>query len=637
MRNFIIIISIAFPFLLNAEESIVGWGNNKNGNISPIILENKSIVDFDTGPFSTCFITEGGETKCFGCEYPLHDYGQCNTDKIPSNWELQFGGMRTSNKALHTVTSSFAASCGINSDGEVECWGCNPPRQNFQCDISEKAKKSKALIPENPLTGLRTLDASEFHTCVVLEDGSVECWGCESPDDYGQCDSQDSDAIALSTGLKHSCLLTKEHNFICWGSNAHNAIEYPKNNKEIKDLDSAFGYNAAIEKDGDLLIWGNKAPISCLDGKSNDCLDTTKKYKTVSASNDYLCLLDISNNIKCHRTKNKKLQSIKERTIPDVRINQNVKSIVADSGVTAALLNTSEIGHLLDNLPSPRSFKDMFTYLQQRKSELPSEKYIKTEGDFVNHIGMRFKTIPEGSFYKGVCSGFWSCLFTGHDASPYELEHETPIQKVNLNYQYQIGVFEVTIGEFKNFLSDNHNNLNDYEDVLYSSDHYPIANISWYDAKEFVKWLNHTKPETDTATYRLPTESEWEYAARAGTKTVYWQGNSIKGKNVTNCLDCIQTKSPGPMPVGSFPANPWGLHDMLGNVDEWVEDCMSYEGYKNTPTDGSSYEGGICEDRIAKGGSWEYTSEALRIAWRDWYPPDSHTLEQGFRVVRELP
>ena len=159
----------------------------------------------------------------------------------------------------------------------------------------------------------------------------------------------------------------------------------------------------------------------------------------------------------------------------------------------------------------------------------------------------------------------------------------------------------------------------------------PAINVSWHDAQAYVSWLSS---ETG-ARYRLPSESEWEYAARAGTETAYSWGNDI-GRNRANCRGCgSRWDGDGTTPVGSFDANGWGLHDMHGNVVEWVQDCW-HESYDGAPLDSSAWESGDCSRRVLRGGSWFNFPRALRVAHRLRGSTEGSTIIIGFRVARAL-
>jgi formylglycine-generating enzyme required for sulfatase activity len=160
----------------------------------------------------------------------------------------------------------------------------------------------------------------------------------------------------------------------------------------------------------------------------------------------------------------------------------------------------------------------------------------------------------------------------------------------------------------------------------------PVINISWDDAKEYVAWLSSTTGKS----YRLLTEAEREYAARAGTTTAYPWGDTI-GKGNANCLGCGgEWDGKQTAPVGSFAPNGFGLYDMSGNVWEWIEDC-SPPSYAGAPTDGSAWPAPAdCSVRVRRGGSWDDVPRNLRSASRIWLPTDIRYYNVGFRVARTL-
>ena len=154
--------------------------------------------------------------------------------------------------------------------------------------------------------------------------------------------------------------------------------------------------------------------------------------------------------------------------------------------------------------------------------------------------------------------------------------------------------------------------------------------MSWQDTRSYVKWLSD-KTEKN---YRLLSEAEWEYAARAGTTTRYWWGDDI-GRNNANCRGCgSEWDNSQTAPVGKFPANAFGLHEVHGNVWEWVEDVL-HEDYTGAPDDGSAWtEGGDQGRRVLRGGSWGYDPRFLRSAYRFRFDPDYRRYLIGFRVAR---
>ncbi len=157
----------------------------------------------------------------------------------------------------------------------------------------------------------------------------------------------------------------------------------------------------------------------------------------------------------------------------------------------------------------------------------------------------------------------------------------------------------------------------------------PVINVSWNDAQDYVKWLKE-KTKKD---YRLLTEAEWEYVARAGSTTAYWWGDAV-GRGNANCDGCgSQWDGKQAAPVGRFAANPFGLYDTAGNVWEWVEDC--YHGsYDGAPKDGSAWKNGNDCQRVLRGGSWNDGPGCVRSANRIRVGPDNRINYVGFRVAR---
>jgi len=226
--------------------------------------------------------------------------------------------------------------------------------------------------------------------------------------------------------------------------------------------------------------------------------------------------------------------------------------------------------------------------------------------------------IPAGKFMMGSTDG------DSDEKPPHEIHIDKPIA---------VGRYEITFDEWEGCVKDGGcvKNKTPNDDGLGRGRH-PVINVSWMDAREYVDWLSRKTGKT----YRLLSEAEWEYAARAGTTTKYAFGDTLNAK---------QAKFSGgkqgigeTAEVGSFPPNNWGLYDMHGNVWEWVEDCYS-PSYADTPTDGSA-RAGVPEclgaARVLRGGSWDYGPEDLRSALRYHLPPIYRVNEIGFRVAREL-
>jgi formylglycine-generating enzyme required for sulfatase activity/class 3 adenylate cyclase len=200
---------------------------------------------------------------------------------------------------------------------------------------------------------------------------------------------------------------------------------------------------------------------------------------------------------------------------------------------------------------------------------------------------------------------------------------EAPIHQVAVR-AFAIGRFAVTVGEWKQCVAAK---ACAYQPT--GGDDLPVYNVSWADAQQYVAWLSQATQRP----YRLPSEAEWEYAARGGTSTKYYWGNQLISR-IANCKGCGEPyDSQQPVKVGSFAPNPFGLHDMAGGVDQWVADCW-HKNYSGAPRDGSSWEAQNCRERVLRGGSWKNDPATVRPAARNFYDPNVRYPSHGFRVAR---
>ena len=230
--------------------------------------------------------------------------------------------------------------------------------------------------------------------------------------------------------------------------------------------------------------------------------------------------------------------------------------------------------------------------------------------------------VPAGSFLMG-----------SPDFDRLAQRDERPAHRVTIGEPFAVGVHEVTFAQWDAcYRAGGCSHRAD--DQGWGRGGRPVVDVSWDDAQAYVRWLSR---ETGRA-YRLPSEAEWEYAARAGTTTRYWWGDTF-GSNRANCDRCGSAwDDRQTAPVGSFSPNAFGLHDVHGNVWERVQDCRN-DDYVGAPSDGSAWEAGDCGGRGVRGGGWKSVPLVMRTANRGWVsPPDSRLIdaETGFRVVRSL-
>jgi formylglycine-generating enzyme required for sulfatase activity len=252
--------------------------------------------------------------------------------------------------------------------------------------------------------------------------------------------------------------------------------------------------------------------------------------------------------------------------------------------------------------------KEEHDRLQQLREEesLRRQKEQEKQKTFTNSIGMKFVLIPAGEFMMGS----------------NEYDSEKPVHNVTISKPFYLGVYPVTQREWKAVIGDNPSG--------FKGDDLPVENISWHDVQEFIKKLNE-KENIDK--YRLPSEAEWEYAARAGTTTRYSFGDDES--KIGEYAWYWENSGNKTHPVGQKQSNPWGLYDMHGNVWEWVQDKY-HNGYDGAPIDGSAWEDGGGALRVARGGSWYGTARYCRSANRFDDAPGLRGSNLGFRLLQEL-
>ncbi|HEX7814738.1 SUMF1/EgtB/PvdO family nonheme iron enzyme [Dyella sp.] len=252
-------------------------------------------------------------------------------------------------------------------------------------------------------------------------------------------------------------------------------------------------------------------------------------------------------------------------------------------------------------------------------------------------------------------------------------DNETPQHDVTLAKGFAMARTDITVGQFREFVKasgyvpdsqklggasvydEGSGAMRDDSSASWQSDYagrnaddrLPVVNVSWNDAKAYADWLS----ERTGKKYRLPSESEFEYALRGGTTTKYWWGDgtpkskvenltgagdrSANGRRWSNAFSGYRDGFWGPAPVMSFAANPFGLFDINGNVSEWVQDCW-HDNYIRAPRDGSAWINPGCGTRVIRGGSWGSSPDQVRSAYRQGAGASVRSGRVGFRVVREL-
>ena len=263
--------------------------------------------------------------------------------------------------------------------------------------------------------------------------------------------------------------------------------------------------------------------------------------------------------------------------------------------------------------------------------------------------------IPAGKFMMGAAPGLV-------ERRPVE----EPYHAVAVARPFAIGRFEITRAQFAAFVReagyyrvepgcvywnlerkdwDNDPGRTWENPGFPQGDTHPAVCVPWQAAKAYVDWLNRKTGKP----YRLPSEAEWEYAARAGTETRWYWGDALaaacSNANLSdaaakaayahwNTFEC-NDRHPYTAPVGSFKPNAFGLHDMIGNAWEWTEDCYN-RGYQGAPADGRPWLEGMCEKRVARGTSWLTGPRFSRVTFRVDNLTDYRMVQMGFRVARDM-
>jgi formylglycine-generating enzyme required for sulfatase activity/serine/threonine protein kinase len=239
--------------------------------------------------------------------------------------------------------------------------------------------------------------------------------------------------------------------------------------------------------------------------------------------------------------------------------------------------------------------------------------------------------VPAGSFWQG-----------SDETNPLALKKETPKRMVTITQPFAISVFEITMAQWDLCVDEGGCSARPVDNG-WGRGQRPVIMVSWNDTQEFTAWLSSKTGQS----YRLPSESQWEYAARAGEESDWLGGRPVSLCQYANIAgsesgfrwqheECADGAAIQTLPVGSLQANAFGLHDVIGNVAEWTMDCMNLS-YLDAPADGSAWGRGICSSRMTRGGSWFTGTRDVRLPARFNLKNGDRNDFTGFRVVRTVP
>ena len=292
---------------------------------------------------------------------------------------------------------------------------------------------------------------------------------------------------------------------------------------------------------------------------------------------------------------------------------QLIEQIVEEQWVAfESALEAEDLDEAEDFLTMVRDLDPENAGLTEREQRLAESRQTVLEREFAGEM----VSIPGGTFRMGDLSGEGD-------------EDERPVHAVTVP-AFRMGKYEVTFAQWDACAADGGCGGYYPDDEGWGRGNRPVINVSWDDVQGFIDWLN----DKTGGNFRLPTEAEWEYAARAGTTTKYNWGNTI-GSNRANCEDCgSRWDNDRTARVGSFSANTWELHDMHGNVREWVQDCYN-DSYVGAPSDGRAWISGNCNERVYRGGSWYGYSKWVTSSSRYKNTLSTRHNNHGFRLAQK--
>lgn len=263
--------------------------------------------------------------------------------------------------------------------------------------------------------------------------------------------------------------------------------------------------------------------------------------------------------------------------------------------------------------------QDLETTIVLEEAIEPGEEITSPLVASIKSQGPDMISIPTGSFYMGNKDDVLAM----------------PVHKVTISKPFAISKFEITFADYEIFAQATQRPLPD--DNRWGRENRPVINVSFDDASAYAAWLSKTTGKK----YRLPTEAEWEYVARAETNTLFWWGDDVReAAGRANCRRGCNSKYSGlfgakTAPVGAYPANAFGVYDTAGNVAEWVQDCFA-DNYNLHPKNGQALLVKNCDSRVVRGGSARDNAERLASHIRDYHRSEIYDNHLGFRVVMEL-
>ena len=599
-------------FAINSKGELYGWGDNDGGELGDgTMIDRSSPTRIGTASDWAHVSTGDSHSLAINTKGELYAWG--------NNGSGRLGDGATTNRTTPTrigtasdwarVSAGDSHSLAINTKGELYAWGNNGSGELGDGTTTNRSSPTRI----GTASDWARVSAGGSHSLAINTKGELYAWGNNGSGRLGDGTTTNrttptrigtaSDWARVSAGDSHSLAINTKGELYAWGNNGSGELgdgtttnrTSPTRIGTASDwahISAGDSHSLAINTKGELYAWGNNGSGRLGDGTTTNRSSPTR----IGTASDWA----------------------------HVSAGGSHSLAITTKGHSYAWGNNNS-GELGDGTTTNRTSPIRMDY----DDEVPAtpvpyfHDVLKDGGK-----GPAMVVLPTGSFSMGSPT-----TETGRDSD------EGPVRTVTISKRIAMGKYEVTFADYDRFAKATKRKLPG--DQKWGRGTRPVINVSQADAKAYAVWLSAQTGKR----YRLPTEAEWEYAVRAGTTTRYSWGDSIAcsranyGRNAGGlCNTSADASLSKTVAVGSFAANPFGLHDMHGNVDEWVEDCY-LNTYTGAPTDGSARTtgcDGVAIGVVIRGGSWSIPPWDLRSAGRNFAVPSIGFQYYGFRVVQDL-
>jgi len=517
----------------------------------------------------TCGVLENGTVKCWG-------------------WD-KYGQTRAPSGAYRSVSAGGGHTCGVLESGAVKCWGHNG--YNVRSEV--------------PLGAYRSVSAGDSHACGVLESGTVKCWGKNGDWNYAPSGVYQS----VSAGSSHTCGVLESGTVKCWGNELDGRTHVPSG--VYRSVSAGDSHTCGVLESGTVKCWGKNG--------TGQTRVPPGAYRSVSAGGHHTCGVLESGTVKCWGWDKDGQTRAPSGVYRSVSAGYSHTCGVLESG-TVKCWGRDEDGQAT---PPPGI-------------RIAAGSNSMGGGDSAGgstSMDMKFVSIAAGSFMMGVSREL-------ADKMEGRVRYAGSDRRVSLSNSFLMATTEVTQGQWRAVMGSNPSHFSSCGADC------PVEQVTWYDAVKFANAMSKKEGlraayqiygksvrwDKSANGYRLPTEAEWEYAARGGQRHLYSGSNTVSEVGWLKKNSGSKTHK-----VASKRANAWGLYDMSGNVSEWCWDAFggAYGDHYGQTDPVRAYDG---ESRITRGGSWrdELVGAVVGGDYLFWRA-DSYKRDRGLRLVRSNP